>query len=154
MKYIIDPVHGFVSLPDGIIITLVKHPVFQRLTRIRQLGVEGMVYPGAQHTRFQHSLGAYYLTCQAVAALESKGIDIPQDEREGLYAAILLHDVGHGPFSHVLENVITPGVSHEYISQAIMRRISRENGGCLDRAVSIYNGSYVKRFCTSLYRAS
>ena len=71
MKYIIDPVHGFVSLPDGIIITLVKHPVFQRLTRIRQLGVEGMVYPGAQHTRFQHSLGAYYLTCQAVAALES-----------------------------------------------------------------------------------
>ena len=84
MKYIIDPVHGFVSLPDGIIITLVKHPVFQRLTRIRQLGVEGMVYPGAQHTRFQHSLGAYYLTCQAVAALESKGIDIPQDERECL----------------------------------------------------------------------
>lgn len=150
MKYIIDPVHGFVSLPDGIIITLVKHPVFQRLTRIRQLGVEGMVYPGAQHTRFQHSLGAYYLTCQAVAALESKGIDIPQDEREGLYAAILLHDVGHGPFSHVLENVITPGVSHEYISQAIMRRISRENGGCLDRAVSIYNGSYVKRFLHEL----
>lgn len=150
MKYIIDPVHGFITLPDGIIINLVKHPAFQRLTRIRQLGVEGMVYPGAQHTRFQHSLGAYYLTCLAVAALESKGVGIPRDEREALYAAILLHDVGHGPFSHVLENVITPDVGHEYISRAIMRRISRENGGCLDMAEGIYNGSYGKRFLHEL----
>lgn len=150
MKYIIDPVHGFVSLPDGLIISLVKHPAFQRLTRIRQLGVEGLVYPGAQHTRFLHSLGAYYLTRRAIAALEDKGVDIPHNEREALCAAILLHDVGHGPFSHVLESVLTRGVSHEHISEAIMRSISAENGGCLDMAISIFNGTYERKFLHEL----
>ena len=126
MKYIIDPVHGFTPIDDGLITTLVKHPLFQRLTRIRQLGVEGIVYPGAQHTRFQHSLGAYHLTRQAVSALEVKGVNLEKQEREGLLAAILLHDVGHGPFSHVLENVIIPDVSHEQISQMVMERMNRE----------------------------
>lgn len=150
MKYIIDPVHGFVSIPDGLILTLVKHPKFQRLTRVRQLGVEGMVYPGAQHTRFQHSIGAYYLTCRALDALESKGVNIPDDEREGLLAAILLHDVGHGPFSHVLEKVFTRNVSHEYISESVMHRINAETGGALEKAIGIFNGSYGRHFLHEL----
>lgn len=150
MKYIIDPVHGFVSIPDGLILTLVKHPMFQRLTRIRQLGVEGMVYPGAQHTRFLHSIGAYYLACRALDALESKGVNIPDYERESLFAAILLHDVGHGPFSHVLEKVFTHNVSHECISEAVMRRINAETDGALEKAIGIFNGSYGRHFLHEL----
>lgn len=150
MKYIIDPVHGFTPIDDGLITTLVKHPLFQRLTRIRQLGVEGIVYPGAQHTRFQHSLGAYHLTRQAVSALEVKGVNLEKQEREGLLAAILLHDVGHGPFSHVLENVIIPDVSHEQISQMIMERMNRELGGALTVAIEIFTDKYPKHFLHEL----
>ena len=150
MKYIIDPVHGFTPIDGGLITTLVKHPLFQRLTRIRQLGVEGIVYPGAQHTRFQHSLGAYHLTRQAVAALEVKGVRLDPKEREGLLAAILLHDVGHGPFSHVLENVIIPNVSHERISQMVMGRINRELGGALGEAICIFTDRHPKHFLHEL----
>lgn len=150
MKYIIDPVHGFLTIPDGIIAAIVRHPAFQRLTRIRQLGAEGMVYPGAQHTRFQHSLGAYHLTRLAAVALESKGVEITREERDGLYAAILLHDTGHGPFSHALEDAVTRGASHEFISEAIMRRINEESGGRLDCAIRIFNGSYERHFLHEL----
>ncbi len=150
MKYIIDPVHGFIPIESGVIIELVKHPIFQRLTRIRQLGVEGIVYPGAQHTRFQHSLGAYYLTRQAISSLETKGVSLEPREREGLLAAILLHDVGHGPFSHVLENVIIPGVSHEHISLLVMRRINAELNGALNDAVRIFDDRYPQHFLHEL----
>lgn len=150
MKYIIDPVHGFIPIESGVIVELVKHPVFQRLTRIRQLGVEGIVYPGAQHTRFQHSLGAYYLTRQAISSLETKGVGLDAREREGLLAAILLHDVGHGPFSHVLENVIIPGVSHEHISLLVMRRINAELNGALNDAVRIFDDRYPRHFLHEL----
>ncbi len=150
MKYIIDPVHGFIPIESGVIVELVKHPVFQRLTRIRQLGVEGIVYPGAQHTRFQHSLGAYYLTRQAISSLESKGVSLDAREREGLLAAILLHDVGHGPFSHVLENVIIPGVSHEHISLLVMRRINAEMNGALNDAVRIFDDRNPRHFLHEL----
>lgn len=150
MKYIIDPVHGFIPIESGVIVELVKHPVFQRLTRIRQLGVEGIVYPGAQHTRFQHSLGAYYLTRQAISSLDTKGVGLDAREREGLLAAILLHDVGHGPFSHVLENVIIPGVSHEHISLLVMRRINAELNGALNDAVRIFDDRYPRHFLHEL----
>ncbi len=150
MKYIIDPVHGFIPIESGVIVELVKHPIFQRLTRIRQLGVEGIVYPGAQHTRFQHSLGAYYLTRQAISSLESKGVGLDAREREGLLAAILLHDVGHGPFSHVLENVIIPGVSHEHISLLVMRRINAEMNGALNDAVRIFDDRNPRHFLHEL----
>lgn len=150
MKYIIDPVHGFIPIESGVIVELVKHPVFQRLTRIRQLGVEGIVYPGAQHTRFQHSLGAYYLTRQAISSLETKGVGLDSREREGLLAAILLHDVGHGPFSHVLENVIIPGVSHEHISLLVMRRINAEMNGALNDAVRIFDDRNPRHFLHEL----
>lgn len=150
MKYIIDPVHGFVAIDGPLVATIVKHPVMQRLTRIRQLGVEGMVYPGAQHTRFQHSLGAYYLTRQALAALESCNVEISHEEREGLQAAILLHDAGHGPFSHVLEHEIVPGVSHEQISTLVMQRLDRELGGQLGCAVRIFTDTYPRHFLHEL----
>lgn len=150
MKYIIDPVHGFIPIESGVIVELVKHPVFQRLTRIRQLGVEGIVYPGAQHTRFQHSLGAYYLTRQAISSLETKGVGLDEREREGLLAAILLHDVGHGPFSHVLENVIIPGVSHEHISLLVMRRINAEMNGALNDAGRIFDDRNPRHFLHEL----
>lgn len=150
MKYIIDPVHGFTAIEPGLIATLVKHPLFQRLTRIRQLGVEGVVYPGAQHTRFQHSLGAYHLTRQAIAVLEMKGFALDAHERESLLAAILLHDVGHGPFSHVLEEVIVPGVSHEHISRLVMERINAETGGALADAIRIFNGSHERQYLHEL----
>lgn len=150
MKFIIDPVHGFVHIEDGLIVALVKHPLFQRLNRIRQLGVEGIVYPGAQHTRFQHSLGAYHLTHQAIASLEAKGVKLAPAEREGLLAAILLHDIGHGPFSHVLENVLIPEVSHEHISLAMMKRMNAETEGALTEAVAIFSDTYPRKFLHEL----
>lgn len=150
MKYIIDPVHGFTPVEDGLVVALVKHPTLQRLTRIRQLGVEGIVYPGAQHTRFQHSLGAYHLTRLAISSLEVKGVHFEQEERDGLLAAILLHDVGHGPFSHVLEKEITPGISHEDVSLLVMKRINKELGGALDNAISIFSDTCPRKFLHEL----
>ncbi len=150
MKYIIDPVHGFTPIEDGLIAALVRHPLFQRLTRIRQLGVEGLVYPGAQHTRLQHSLGAYHLTRLAADTLSGSGVELSADEREGLLAAILLHDVGHGPFSHVLEHVIVPTVSHEHVSLLVMKAICAELGGSLPTAIAIFSGTCPRRFLHEL----
>ena len=119
-----DPVYGFTVVPRGLLCDIIRHPYFQRLHRIRQLGLSGLVYPGAQHTRFQHSLGAYHLMCRAIDSLTGKGHFIFDSEIEGAEAAILMHDLGHGPFSHVLEHALTKGVSHEQISLMMMERIN------------------------------
>lgn len=149
-KIINDPVFGFINIPTGVLLDLVRHPLMQRLSRIRQLGFSSMVYPGAQHTRFQHSLGAYFLTSEAVTHLAAKGNDISPAEAEAVQAAILMHDLGHGPFSHVLEDTIVPRVHHEEISLLLMERINREMGGALDLAIRIFCDTYPKRFLHQL----
>ena len=125
-KIINDPVFGFINIPKGLLYDIVRHPLLQRLTRIKQLGLSSVVYPGAQHTRFQHSLGAFYLMSEAIQQLTAKGNFIFDSEAEAVQAAILMHDIGHGPFSHVLENTIVQGVSHEDISLMLMERINKD----------------------------
>ena len=110
-KIINDPVFGFIKIPKGILLDIVKHPLMQRLSRIKQLGLASFVYPGAQHTRFQHSIGAFHLMSEAILSLSQKGIFIFDSEAEAVQAAILMHDIGHGPFSHVLENTLIHGIS-------------------------------------------
>ena len=149
-KIINDPVFGFISIPKGLLYDLVCHPLLQRLTRIKQVGLSSVVYPGAQHTRFQHSLGAYYLMCEAIQHLTAKGNFIFDSEAEAVEAAILLHDIGHGPFSHVLEDTIVPGVSHEDISLMLMERINREMNGQLTLAIQIFKDQYPKKFLHQL----
>ena len=149
-KIINDPVLGFIAIPNELIYELVQHPIFQRLTRIKQLGLASVVYPGAQHTRFQHSLGAMYLVGEAVKQLRLKGHVITQAEENGVLAAMLLHDVGHGPFSHVLEHTIVNGVSHEELSLKMMHRINAEMGGRLNLAIKIFTDEYEKRFLHQL----
>ena len=107
MKIINDPVHGFIKVPKGLLFDIIQHPLVQRLTRIRQLGMSSFVYPGAQHSRFLHSIGAYHLTSEALLTLSQKGIFIFDSEAEAVEAAILMHDIGHGPFSHVLEHTLS-----------------------------------------------
>mgnify|MGYP006058757735 FL=1 len=128
-KIINDPVFGFIKIPRGLLLDIVCHPLMQRLTRIKQLGMSSVVYPGAQHTRFQHSIGALHLMSEAVTSLIQKGIYIFDSEEEAIQAAILLHDIGHGPFSHVLEHTLIDGISHEEISLLMMDRINKELGG-------------------------
>lgn len=149
-KIINDPVFGFIKIPKGLLYSLVRHPLLQRLTRIKQLGLSSVVYPGAQHTRFQHSLGAYYLMSEAIQQLTAKGNFIFDSEAEAVQAAILLHDVGHGPFSHVLEDTIVQGISHEEISLLLMERINREMNGQLALAIRIFRDEYPKRFLHQL----
>ena len=149
-KIINDPVFGFINLPKGLLYDLVCHPLLQRLTRIKQVGLSSVVYPGAQHTRFQHSLGAYYLMSEAIQHLTAKGNFIFDSEAEAVKAAILLHDIGHGPFSHVLEDTIVPGVSHEDISLLLMERINQEMNGQLTLAIQIFKDEYPKRFLHQL----
>ena len=149
-KIINDPVFGFINIPKGLIMEVVTHPMVQRLHRIKQLGLSSMVYPGAQHTRFQHSLGAFFLMTEAIHSLRGKGVEITDHEAESVKIAILLHDVGHGPFSHVLENTIVPGVHHEEISLLLMEKMNRELGGRLDLAIRIYKDEYEKRFLHQL----
>ena len=115
MKIINDPLYGFIDIPDGLLLNIVKHPLMQRLTRINQLGMANVVYPGARHSRFLHSIGAFHLTGQAIMSLQQKGHFIFDSEAEAVEAAILMHDIGHGPFSHVLEHTIISGISHEDI---------------------------------------
>ena len=112
-KIISDPVFGFIRIPSGLLMNIIRHPYMQRLTRIKQLGLTTVVYPGAQHTRFQHSLGAFHLMSEATLSLQQKGVFIFDSEAEAVQAAILMHDIGHGPFSHVLENTLFKGISHE-----------------------------------------
>lgn len=149
-KIINDPVFGFIKIPKGLLYDVVRHPLLQRLTRIKQLGLSSVVYPGAQHTRFQHSLGAYYLMSEAIQHLTAKGNFIFDSEAEAVEAAILMHDIGHGPFSHVLENTIVHDICHEEISLMLMDRMNRDFGGQLSLAIRIFKDEYPKRFLHQL----
>ena len=149
-KIINDPVFGFINIPKGLLYDIVRHPLLQRLTRIKQVGLSSVVYPGAQHPRFQHSLGAFYLMSEAITQLTSKGNFIFDSEAEAVQAAILLHDIGHGPFSHVLEDTIVQGVSHEEISLMLMERMNKEMNGQLSLAIQIFKDEYPKRFLHQL----
>ena len=141
-KIINDPVFGFIKIGKGLLYDIVQHPLFQRLNRINQLGLASVVYPGARHTRFQHSLGALYLMTEAVKSLIEKGVYIFDSEAEAVKAAILMHDIGHGPFSHVLENTLIHGISHENISLLMMEEINKDMHGELNLAISIFKDEY------------
>ncbi len=145
-----DPIYGFVSIPYGIILNLIDHPFFQRLRRIRQLGMTSFVYPGALHTRFHHALGAMYLMSQAIDTLRNKGVSISNKEQEGALLAILLHDIGHGPFSHALEHSLVNGIPHEKISSLFMENLNKEFKGKLNMAIEIFTNKYQKKFLHQL----
>ncbi len=149
-KVINDPVYGFITIPDEIIFGLIEHPWFQRLRRIRQLGLTHLVYPGALHTRFQHSLGAMHLMSLAIQSLRSKGHTISTDEQQALLMAILLHDIGHGPFSHALEHAIVSDISHEDISLIYMDRLNEQYQGSLTKAIDIFRGTASKKYMHQL----
>ena len=141
-KIINDPVFGFIKMRRGLLYDIVGHRLFQRLGRINQLGLAFVVYPGARHTRFQHSLGAFYLMTEAVKSLREKGIYIFDSEEEAVEAAILMHDIGHGPFSHVLEDTLISGITHEELSILMMEQINRDLNGQLNLAISIFKDEY------------
>ncbi len=149
-KIVNDPVHGFIIIPTDFIFDLLEHPYLQRLRRIKQLGLTSFVYPGATHTRFQHALGAVHLMQQAIDNIRQKGTDITDEESEAVIAAILLHDIGHGPFSHALENSIISGLTHEDLSVLLMTRLNEEFKGRLDLAIKIFNNTYGKKFLHQL----
>lgn len=145
-KTINDPVHGFIRLSSELIYDIVNHPVFQRLRRIKQLGLTDFVYPGALHTRFHHALGAMHLMHKALTSLRSKGCEISDEEYEAALIAILLHDIGHGPFSHALEHSILEGVHHEKLSLLIMEMLNEEFDGRLSLSIKIFTDEYERRF--------
>ncbi|WDF69238.1 HD domain-containing protein [Sphingobacterium oryzagri] len=145
-KIINDPVYGFVSIPSAFIFDLIQHPFLQRLRFIKQVSMTHLVYPGALHTRFQHVVGAMHLTCLAIDTLRSKEVVISAEEEEAVLAAILLHDIGHGPFSHSLEHTLIEGVSHEMISSLLMDRLNDEFAGKLNLAITIFNDRYDRKF--------
>lgn len=149
-KIISDPVHGLITIPGDLIFDLMEHPWFQRLRRIMQLGLTHYVYPSAMHTRFQHALGSMYLMTQAIEILRSKGHQITHAEEEGVLVAILLHDIGHGPFSHTLELAIVNGLSHETISMVMIDRLNGIFDHRFDLAASIFRDDYPKRFLHQL----
>ncbi len=145
-KIINDPVYGFVSIPSGFIFDLIQHPYFQRLRYIKQVSMTHMVYPGALHTRFQHVIGAMHLMQLAIDTLRSKEVQISEQEEEAALVAILLHDIGHGPFSHSLEHTLIEGVSHEVISSMLMDRLNIQFDGRLTLAITIFNNQYPRKF--------
>ncbi|WP_316840959.1 HD domain-containing protein [Pedobacter gandavensis] len=149
-KIINDPVYGFINIPSEIVFDLISHPYFQRLRYIKQLGMTHLVYPGALHTRFHHALGAMHLMSLALEILKSKRQTISQEEEEAATIAILLHDIGHGPFSHALEHTLVNGVHHETISMLIMEKLNEEFGGRLTMAINIFKGDYPKKFLPQL----
>lgn len=149
-KIINDPVHGFITLDNQLLLDIVAHPWYQRLRRIHQMAFAHLVYPGAVHTRLHHSLGAMHLMANALAELQRKDIDITDEECLAAKIAILLHDIGHGPFSHALEQVLIPGVHHEDISNLIMHQLNKEFGGALDTAIRIFTNDYPKKFLHQL----
>ena len=149
-KIINDPVFGFLSIPNELIYDVLQHPYVQRLNRIRQLGLSYLVYPGAMHSRFGHSLGAMHLMHEAISSLRLKGVEITEEEETSAMIAILLHDIGHGPFSHVLEHTIVDGVTHEDISLLMMERINLDLHDQLDMAISIFKNEYKKHFLHQL----
>ncbi|MDQ3047482.1 MAG: HD domain-containing protein [Bacteroidota bacterium] len=150
LKIFNDPIYGFVSLPYEIIYDLIDHPYFQRLRRIKQLGLTNLVYPGALHTRFHHAMGAMHLMGLAIEVLRSKGHEISDEEAKGATIAILLHDIGHGPFSHALEHSIVSNVNHEDISELFMDRLNAEFKGELSIAIRIFQNKYKKKFLNQL----
>jgi HD superfamily phosphohydrolase len=149
-KIINDPIYGFVTMPADIISDLINHPYFQRLRRIKQLGMTNLVYPGALHTRFHHAIGAMHLMTEAIDVLRSKDIEITNAEAEATSIAILLHDIGHGPFSHALEHSIAKNISHEDFSALLMERLNSEFNGKLSLAIKIFNDQYRKKFLHQL----
>ena len=149
-KIINDPIYGFITIPDELIFDIIEHPYFQRLRRIKQLGLTHLVYPGALHTRFHHALGAMHLMTEAIDLLRLKGNLITEDEALSAMIAILLHDIGHGPFSHSLENSIVKDMKHEYMSEVFMNVINKQFDNRLEGAISIYKGLYPKKFLHQL----
>jgi HD superfamily phosphohydrolase len=149
-KIINDPVYGFITINNQLIFDIIAHPFYQRLRRIHQMALAYLVYPGAVHTRLHHSLGAYHLMCIALAELKSKGVEITNDEELAAKAAILLHDVGHGPFSHALEEELLSGIHHEELSLKIMQKMNLEFNGQLDLAIQIFQNKYHKKFLHQL----
>jgi HD superfamily phosphohydrolase len=145
-----DPVYGFISVNDDFIFNIIEHPFFQRLRRIKQLGLTHLVYPGALHTRFHHAMGAMFLMGEAIEVLRSKGHEITDKEAQSVTIAILLHDIGHGPFSHALENCIVYDISHEYISNLFMEGLNSEFDGKLQLAIDIFKDNYHKKFLHQL----
>jgi HD superfamily phosphohydrolase len=141
-----DPVYGFIPIGSELVFDIIEHPYFQRLRRIKQLGLTHLVYPGALHTRFHHSMGAMYLMNQVLVALRLKNQEISEEEALGASLAILLHDIGHGPFSHALEHSILDGIHHETLSSIYMHRLNEEFDGKLDLAISIFDNIYPKKF--------
>ena len=149
-KIINDPVFGFITIQSDFVFDLIEHPYFQRLRRIKQLGLSSIVFPGANHTRFEHAIGAVYLMRSAISVLQLKGVKITREEAEAVTVAILLHDIGHGPFSHALEHSIVDGISHERISALLMEDLNRQFGGRLDLAIRIFKNEYHKKFLHQL----
>ena len=149
-KIINDPVFGFINVHNDFLYNLIQHPFLQRLNRIRQLGLAAFVYPGAQHTRFHHSIGAMFLMNEALRTLKEKGHEITSNELDGAMAAILMHDIGHGPFSHVLENTLVTNIQHEKISLLMMHQMNKEFDGTLQTAIDIFTDNHPKRFLHQL----
>ncbi|MBU2951140.1 HD domain-containing protein [Tamlana agarivorans] len=150
LKILNDPIYGFITIPNSLIFDLIQHKYFQRLRRITQMGMSYLVYPGAHHTRFHHAIGCVHLMQQAVNVLRFKGVSLSEEEETGLYVAILLHDIGHGPFSHAMEHSIVNNVSHEEISLLFMERLNVEFNGSLTVAIQIFKGEYPRKFLFQL----
>lgn len=150
LKIFNDPIYGFIRIPNPLVFDLIAHPYFQRLRRISQMGLSYLVYPGAHHTRFHHALGCVHLMQKSVQVLRFKGVDITEQEELGLLCAILLHDIGHGPFSHAMEHSIVEGVSHEHISIQFMENLNVLFNGSLTVALSIFTGNHPKKFLNQL----
>jgi HD superfamily phosphohydrolase len=150
LKIFNDPIYGFIRIPDGLIFNLIADPYFQRLRRISQMGLSYLVYPGAHHTRFHHALGSMHLMQEAIQLLRFKGIEVTEEEAQGLLCAILLHDIGHGPFSHAMEHSLVEGINHEAISRLFMEILNRKFNGSLTLGIEIFKGTYRKKFLNQL----
>jgi len=146
LKLFNDPIYGFIRIPNTQLFKLISHPFFQRLRRISQMGMSYLVFPGAHHTRFHHALGSMHLMQQAIQVLRYKEVDISEEEANGLLSAILLHDIGHGPFSHAMEHSLVDGISHEELSLLFMEYLNKEFEGELSCAIDIFKGTYHKKF--------
>ncbi len=150
LKIINDPIYGFITIPNRLLFDLIEHPYFQRLRRVSQMGLSNMVYPGANHTRFHHAIGCMHLMQKAVRVLRFKGVEISEEEANALYVAILLHDIGHGAFSHALEHSIVHGISHEEISLKFMKELNTVFEGQLSLAIEVFEGKYKRAFLNQL----
>lgn len=150
LKIFNDPIYGFITIPNALIYDLIQHPYFQRLRRISQMGLSYLVYPGANHTRFHHALGCLHIMQKAVETLRFKGVSISKKEENALYIAILLHDIGHGPFSHAMEKSIVENVNHESISLLFMNQLNVKFGGKLSLAIQVFRGDYHRKFMLQL----